>query len=125
MFLKEGSLEGWQKLVPGGGSPAAVMGAIYVRVGSKLSQFVETVPEALNLDEAFPNYDAESQVRMEPSPPDSMSLGRVFSLSVSLADVFRVRQFLVNGGSARTQVFSICAPLFFFRFCLVLTLKAR
>ena len=87
------------------------MGLIYVRVGPKLSQMSEVVGEALNLDEAFPHYESESQIRMEPSPPESMSLGRVFSLAVSLADVFRVRQFLVNGGSARTQV---CKKTLFF-----------
>jgi hypothetical protein len=104
VFVKEGQHEGWHKLVPGGNSPPQVMGLIYVRVGPKLSQLVEPVTEALNLDEAFPHYETESQIRMEPPPPESMSLGRVFSLAVSLADVFRVRQFLVNGGSSKTQV---------------------
>jgi hypothetical protein len=105
VFLKEGPCEGWQKLVAGGGSGNAVMGHVFVRVGPKLSTLVEPPPpNAVNLDEAFPEFEAEAAVRMEPPPPDTMSLGRVFSLSVSLADVFRVRQFLVNGGSARTQV---------------------
>jgi hypothetical protein len=105
VFLKEGPCEGWQKLVAGGGSANAVMGHVFVRVGPKLSTLVEPPPaSAVNLDEAFPEFETEAAVKMEPSPPDTMSLGRVFSLSVSLADVFRVRQFLVNGGSARTQV---------------------
>ncbi len=105
VFLKEGQSEGWHKLVAGGDSGNAVMGLIYVRVGPKLATLAEPPPrEALNLDEAFPEFEAESAIRMEPSPPETMSLGRVFSLSVSLADVFRVRQFLISGGSARTQV---------------------
>jgi hypothetical protein len=92
------------------------MGYIYVRVGPKLVQMAdEPLSAALNLDEAFPTFDEEAQIRMEPSPPESMSLGRVFSLSVTLGDVFRVRQFLVNGGSAKTQV-SGCRFFFFFVF---------
>ena len=104
-FVPEGESEGWLKLVPGGGSWDVVMGLLYVRVGPKLVSLPdEHAPEALNLDEAFPTYDELAAVRMEPPPDDDMSLGRVFSLAVSLCDVFRVRQFLVNGGSANTQV---------------------
>ena len=105
VHMAEGAQEGWQKLEPGAGSTEVVMGALFVRIGEKLSLLPDPViEESLNLEEAFPEFDSLVSIQMEPAPSDDMTLGRVFSLSVSLCDVFRVRKFLIAGNSVKTPV---------------------
>lgn len=105
VFCDAGGIEGWQKLRPEQDGAAGVLGSIYVRIGPKLSSVSETnTLPSLNLEEAFPEFPEECAVGMEPAPDDSLTSARVFSLAVSLADVSRVRSFLINGGSAKWPV---------------------
>ena len=93
---------GWFGAIVHGSTFCFLFDFVLTRSSEKVKE--DPLPSVDNLDQVLPEFPEECAIRMDPSPDTTLSITRVLSLAVSLADVGRVRDFLVNGGSARTPV---------------------
>lgn len=107
VFFPEGEPhEGWCRLQANMATGEAAMGHIFVRIGAPLSTTSNSpqTESSIILEEVLPEFPAESEHKMDPEPDARLKSQQILSLAVSLCDVSRVRDFLLQGGSVRTPV---------------------